>query len=114
MAEPHICHAIGCAIPVMRRCLFCSLHWRMTPYPIQRAVSKHYRAAQIKEGGRPSIEWLRAASAAVASVAMQEGKNGQLDLPKGDIARAIEGLKNFSTVMSLPPEPELESSSCKP
>ena len=67
----HHCHARGCSISTPPEKLMCLRHWRMVPVVIQRAVWRTYRPGQCDDK-RPSMEWHRAADAAIAAVAIKE------------------------------------------
>lgn len=67
----HVCHAVGCERRVDPKLLMCPRHWRMVPPEQQRAVWVHYRPGQERDK-RPTLEYLRAAHAAVESVRRQE------------------------------------------
>lgn len=51
----------------------CLMHWWMVPPNLQKAVWSTYRKGQGMEK-RPSLEWIKAAKAAISFVAMKEGK----------------------------------------
>lgn len=69
----HHCHAVGCSVEVPEKMLMCAPHWRRVPRLLQSAVWGTYRAGQ-ETTKNPSLEWCRAADAAVAAVACREGK----------------------------------------
>jgi hypothetical protein len=50
----------------------CRRHWAKVPLTLQRMVHAKYRRGQCDDK-QPSREWHQAASAAIASVALQEG-----------------------------------------
>lgn len=74
-AEPreHTCHAIGCGEYCRPEHLMCRKHWSAVPDIIQRAVYRFYRPGQCDDMS-PSEKWHQAADAAIASVAVLEGK----------------------------------------
>jgi hypothetical protein len=67
----HTCHARNCAKEVPPKLLMCLKHWRMVPRDLQRAVWAAYHEGQeiTKD---PSLEYLRAARAAIQAVAAKE------------------------------------------
>lgn len=69
----HHCHAKGCKTPCKPEYLMCYKHWKMVAPHIQKAVWRYYRPGQC-EDMQVSFEWLEAAEAAVACVAVQEDK----------------------------------------
>jgi hypothetical protein len=71
----HTCHAIGCENLVQPRKLMCLQHWRMVPPDIQELVMKSYRSGQCDDK-RPSLEWLKAARAAINHVRHLEHPTG--------------------------------------
>lgn len=51
--------------------LMCGRHWRLVPYPLKRAVWRHYQDGQERLDGtspRPTPEYLAAAEAAIDAV----------------------------------------------
>lgn len=72
-APAHTCHARGCVRPVKPEMLMCLAHWRRVPGTLQSAVRRTYRRGQC-EDKKPSIDWIRVASAAIAYVAILEGR----------------------------------------
>ena len=81
----HRCHAYGCSERCKPEHLMCAKHWRKVPASLQREVWKHYRSGQCDDR-RPSKEWHRAASAAIASVALKDG----LGITKAEFAALQE------------------------
>jgi hypothetical protein len=71
----HVCHARGCDVPVPPEMLMCRAHWFRLPSKIRRAVWASYREGQCDDK-RPSEAWHKAADAAIALVAVLEGKDG--------------------------------------
>lgn len=69
----HHCHALGCDTRCKPEFLMCPNHWRMVPFKLQRLVWAHYRPGQCDDK-RPSAEWMQAADAAIAAVALKEGR----------------------------------------
>ncbi len=69
--DDHRCHARGCTARTPPEKLLCPKHWRMVPAIIQRDVYAHYRPGQCDDK-QPSVEWHRAADAAIGHVAVQE------------------------------------------
>lgn len=65
----HKCHAQECGMEVHPSKLMCPAHWKRVPSEIQKAVCDAYSTGQYHEGNRPSKEWLKAARAAIISVA---------------------------------------------
>jgi hypothetical protein len=70
----HTCHARDCGTPVKPELLMCLRHWRMVPRAIQRAVWSTYRPGQCDDK-QPSLEWHRAADAAIGFVARLERRS---------------------------------------
>lgn len=60
----HKCHIPNCKREVQRRLLMCPEHWAQVPIHLQIPVKDHFHPKQCK-GGKPSIEWLRAARYAI-------------------------------------------------
>lgn len=73
MEREHHCHAVGCNTACQPEHLMCFAHWRQVPDIIQRAVYRHYRPGQCDDM-HPSENWHKAADAAIAAVAILEGK----------------------------------------
>lgn len=69
----HLCHAVGCLRQVEPKLLMCPAHWRMVPRELQRGVWAHYRPGQERDKA-PSLEYVRAARAAVEAVRIAERK----------------------------------------
>lgn len=69
----HHCHALECKMPCSAAKLMCPKHWAMAPADKQQAVLKHYKRGQC-DTKRPSIEWIRAARAAITEVGIIEGR----------------------------------------
>ncbi|HEX2611941.1 MAG TPA: hypothetical protein VHK68_13095 [Gemmatimonadales bacterium] len=69
----HHCHAEGCDAPCRPQYLMCRPHWGLVPRDLQRTVYATYRPGQCDDK-KPSLEWCRAADAAVAYVAALEGR----------------------------------------
>ena len=67
----HHCHALNCRRKCPPEYLMCGTHWRKVPKELQAPVWRHYRTGQCDDK-KPSIEWCKAADAAVAAVATQE------------------------------------------
>lgn len=67
----HTCHAEGCTRVVPPRLLMCPRHWAMVPPALQAGVWRHYRTGQEIDK-RPTREYLDAAHAAIAAVAVAE------------------------------------------
>lgn len=72
----HHCHAQGCEVEVPPSKLMCANHWRMVPRELQRCVWNFYRDGQEVDK-KPSPEYVKAARAAIDSVALQETKGSQ-------------------------------------
>ena len=72
--DVHHCHAEGCTVACRPEYLMCGRHWAAVPNFIQRAVYKHYQPGQCDGDFTPSENWHRAADAAIAAVAVIEGK----------------------------------------
>jgi hypothetical protein len=91
----HTCHARNCSAAVPPERLMCLKHWRMVPLVVQRAVWRHYRPGQCDDK-KPSGEWMRAAGAAIAAVAIQENaplsKSEYADLESFKDIRTKEGV----------------------
>ena len=75
----HTCHAKNCKVQVPPRLLMCKRHWFMVPRDLQAEVWRTYRRGQEKwgkPGGEnteaPSMEYLKAAQAAIEAVAEKE------------------------------------------
>lgn len=68
----HTCHARDCQRTVPPRMLMCRTHWRMVPRPLQDAVWDTYVPGQ-EERKDPTMDYLDAAEAAIAAVAVMEG-----------------------------------------
>jgi hypothetical protein len=63
----HHCHIPDCNTVVPPRLLMCARHWRMVPKAQQGSVGLYYRPGQENDKN-PSVEYLRAARAAIAAV----------------------------------------------
>lgn len=70
--KPHLCHALGCAVPVKPEMLMCRRHWFMVPKPIRDAVWAAYRPGQCQFNPAPSETWHKAADAAIEAVRAKE------------------------------------------
>lgn len=72
-STPHVCHADGCNVEVPPRMLMCLRHWRMVPRDLQRRVWATYVPGQeIRKD--PTGAYMEAQQAAVAAVAVKEGR----------------------------------------
>lgn len=72
--DEHRCHASGCFTPCPPERLMCLRHWRLVPRTVQHEVWRHCRQGQCDDK-RPSDAWCRAADAAIAAVALAEGRD---------------------------------------
>lgn len=68
----HFCHAMGCAVLVPPKMLFCAPHWRKTPRWAQRMIWATYRSGQ-EVTKDPSAVYLVAQAHVVCFVAVEEG-----------------------------------------
>ena len=69
----HTCHARDCNVHVSPAVLMCRAHWHMVPRALQRAVYATYRPGQERTKA-PSEEYVAAAKAAIAAVALKEAQ----------------------------------------
>lgn len=67
----HVCHAVGCQVPVMPRMLMCRTHWAAVPPDLQRDVWRTYREGQ-EVTKDPTTDYIIAARKAVYAVAVAE------------------------------------------
>lgn len=63
----HTCHIDNCNTVVPPKMLMCKSHWAQVPAVLKQAVLAHYRTGQEKDKS-VSLEWVRAARAAINSV----------------------------------------------
>jgi hypothetical protein len=69
----HLCHAIGCNVPVPPKMLMCKPHWYMVPPELRAAVWREYRKGQeIRKD--PTRAYLVVMRQAIEAVAEKEGK----------------------------------------
>jgi len=104
----HHCHAIGCERACPPECLMCAAHWRMVSRVNQRAVWAAYRPGQCDDK-RPSGGWMSAADAAIAEVAVKEGKQAELDAWNAKQARIVEAFKRLAEGLQSAMSPEESS-----
>jgi hypothetical protein len=84
----HRCHARGCGIAVPPTMLMCRTHWWKVPKRVRDAVWSSYRRGQCDDG-RPSAEWLEAASAAIGYVAQLEGQKFSVSEARAMVALGV-------------------------
>lgn len=68
----HLCHAVGCRVPVPPRMLMCRSHWRMVDPKNQDLIWATYVPGQEVRKD-PSLAYLVAQAHIVAGVAVAEG-----------------------------------------
>jgi hypothetical protein len=68
----HTCHAVDCETVVKPEYLMCYPRWKCVPLHLQKAVWRHYRDGQCDDKS-PSVEWMKAANAAIRHIAEREG-----------------------------------------
>lgn len=69
----HRCHAERCEAEVPPKLLMCRRHWFMVPKRLRDAVWATYREGQ-EISKDPSPEYMEAQQAAIAAVALCEGR----------------------------------------
>jgi hypothetical protein len=67
----HLCHALKCTVEVPPKLLMCRRHWFMVPKPLRDRVWATYRPGQEVDK-KPSLEYVDAMEAAIASVYQAE------------------------------------------
>jgi hypothetical protein len=88
----HVCHAVGCHVPVARSRLMCIEHWFMVPTAMRKRIWVTFVPGQ-EVSRKPSREYVEAARDAINYVARLEG---QRELPTfEDIVIGVENsIKN--------------------
>ncbi len=67
----HLCHAVGCEVPVQPRLAMCRKHWFMVPLGLRRAVWSEYVPGQEVRKD-PSRAYLDALNGAIGAVRDRE------------------------------------------
>jgi len=80
--------------------LMCYPHWQQVPLDLQRAVWRTYRRGQYDDQ-RPSSAWLEAAGAAVAYVALFEGRKVSVNEARSLVRAGYERFVITQMVRSL-------------
>lgn len=77
----HTCHAYQCNVAVKPEMMMCFRHWKMVPTLIQKKIWATYRRGQCDDK-QISIDYGKAAKAAIRAVAQKEGLTVPEDAPE--------------------------------
>lgn len=110
----HTCHADGCTRSVPARRLMCTIHWRVVPVDLQKAVWAAYVPGQ-EISKTPSLAYLEAAKAAIRAVAVatQPGSRAAVEdrVDQCVLLRPEDGTVAAPMFRILPPTNESEPKS---